>query len=92
MVKQFWMQAEVRENKYFFDVKIPGFKAGTYQVGMPGRDYETLECKGPADGIDVVKQGAAGTDSRTYDLSGRPVPSKPQRGLYIQGGRIKARK
>ena len=74
------------------DVRIPGFKAGTYQVGMPGGEYETLECKGPADGIDVVRKGAAGTDKRTYDLQGRPVPSKPQRGLYIQGGRIKATK
>ena len=74
------------------DVRIPGFKAGTYQVGMPGRDYETLECKGPADDIDVVKQGAAGTDKRTYDLQGRLVVGKSQRGLYIQGGRIKATK
>ena len=74
------------------DVRIPSFKAGTYQVGMPGGEYETLECKGPADGIDVVKPGAAGTDKRTYDLQGRPVPSKPQRGLYIQDGRVKARK
>ncbi|MBO4612926.1 MAG: hypothetical protein J5671_07150 [Bacteroidaceae bacterium] len=87
MVKQFWMQAEVRENKYIFDVKIPGFKAGTYQVGMPGGEYVTLECKGPADGMNVVKPGAAGTDKRTYDLSGRSVSGKPQRGLYIENGR-----
>ena len=30
--------------------------------------------------------------SSSYDLSGRPVSGKPQRGLYIQGGRIKATK
>ena len=32
------------------------------------------------------------SDKRTFDLLGRPVSGKPQRGLYIQGGRIKARK
>ena len=69
------------------DIRIPGFAPGTYQVDISGHEKVTLECKGPADGIDVVKQGAAGTDKRTYDLSGRPVPSKPQRGLYIENGR-----
>ena len=28
----------------------------------------------------------------TYDLQGRPATGKPQHGVYIQGGRIKARK
>nr|MCR5849586.1 hypothetical protein [Bacteroidaceae bacterium] len=28
------------------DVLIPGFKAGTYKVGMSGQEYVTLECKG----------------------------------------------
>ena len=92
MIKLYSNQDVKKECTYVFDIRIPGFKAGIYQVGMPGREYVTLECKGPADDIDVVKTGAAGTDKRTYDLQGRPVPSKPQRGLYIQGGRIKARK
>ena len=74
------------------DIRIPGFAPGTYQVDISGHEKVTLECKGPADGIDVVRKGVTGTDTRTYDLQGRPVPSKLQRGLYIQGGRIKARK
>ena len=73
------------------DIRIPGFAPGTYQVDISGHEKVTLECKDPADGVNVVKPGATGTDKRTFDLSGRPVPSKPQRGLYIQGGRIKAR-
>ena len=32
------------------------------------------------------------TPSTIFDLQGRPVSGHPQRGLYIQGGRIKARK
>ncbi|MBO4612352.1 MAG: hypothetical protein J5671_04185 [Bacteroidaceae bacterium] len=70
------------DDRIFFNVKFPGFATGIYNFGD-----ETLECKGPADGMNVVKPGAAGTDKRTYDLSGRPVSGKPQRGLYIQGGR-----
>ena len=73
------------------DIRIPGFAPGTYQVDISGHEKVTLECKGPADGIDVVKSETTKTDIRTYDLQGRPVSGKPQRGLYIQGGRIKAR-
>ena len=49
--------------------------------------YNIPYAKWPTDDIDVVKQGATGTGKRTYNLSGRPVSGKPQRGLYIQGGR-----
>ena len=45
MVKRFSMEDKKREQKYIYDVKIPGFKAGTYEVGMPGQEYVTLECK-----------------------------------------------
>lgn len=92
MIKLFGNLDEKKECTYIFDARIPGFKAGTYQVGMPGGEYVTLECKGPADGIETVKWGAKRTDARTYDLSGRPASGKPQRGLYIQNGHIKARK
>ena len=30
------------------DVRIPGFKPGIYEVGIPGQEHVTLECKGAA--------------------------------------------
>ena len=48
MIKRFSMEDVKREERYIFDVKIPGFKAGTYEVGMPGQEYVTLVCKGEA--------------------------------------------
>ena len=32
--------------KRYFEAKVPGFKAGTYQVGLKGEEHVTLECKG----------------------------------------------
>ena len=97
MVKRFSDQDEIRESPYIFDVKIPGFKPGTYQVGMPGREYVTLECKGGGTtGLSekcltpnpsLVEKGAI------YDLSGRKVNSQSsmfnglKKGIYIQNGK-----
>ncbi len=57
--------------------------------GNSWQEYAGSEDPQPIDGITAPTQ-----QQRTisFDLSGRPVPSKSQRGLYIQGGRIKARK
>ena len=88
MVKGFWPEDVAREDKRAFEVKIPGFKAGTYQVGMPGQEYVTLECKGSADGIEAVQQGPVTEGSRAYDLQGRPVSGKQRRGLYIRDRRV----
>jgi predicted heme/steroid binding protein len=69
------------------DVRIPGFKAGTYQVGMPGREYVTLECKGITTQIENVR--AEGMASNTiYDLQGRRIGnSQLKKGLYILNGK-----
>ena len=81
-----------------FSVKIPGFQPGTYQVGMPGSEYVTLECKGGATGIGKVKNERVKSekyDDAVYDLSGRKVNSQfstfnsqlKKKGIYIQNGR-----
>ena len=65
-------------NNIRFNLRIPGFKAGTYQVGMPGREYVTLECKGATTGIEINEVKNEGVKSEkytneTYDLQGRKV-------------------
>ena len=57
-----------------FSVKIPGFQPGTYQVGMPGSEYVTLECKGGTTGIGEVKSegvNAEGVASKKRERSGK---------------------
>ena len=98
MVKRFSDQDEIRESPYIFDVKIPGFKPGTYQVGMPGREYVTLECKGGTTGIGEVKNERVKSEKyndAVYDLSGRKVNFQfstfnsqfRRKGIYIQNGK-----
>ena len=95
MVKRFSMEDEIKEDPYIFDVKIPGFKAGTYQVGIPGREYVTLECKGATTGIEINEMENDRVKSEkytneTYDLQGRKIANGQQptaKGLYIVNGR-----
>ena len=99
LIKSFGLVGIKRESEYIFWAKIPGFKPGTYQVGMPGREYVTLECKGGGTtsiseksltpNPSLVEKGAI------YDLSGRKVNSQfsifnsqlKRKGLYIQNGK-----
>ena len=92
----------------YFNVRIPGFKPGTYQVGMPGREYVTLECKGGTTGINEVKsedlltpfRGNEKYEDAVYDLSGRKVDFPfstfnsqfRKKGIYIQNGKKVAMK
>lgn len=75
-------------------VRIPGFKAGTYNIGRFDEtqeifEYVTLECKG-ADGIESIHNelvnGKSSNGKSIYDLSGRRIVN-PKRGLYIQGNK-----
>jgi len=43
MLKQSQTSSAIRKE---FCVRIPGFKAGTYEIGMPGQESVTLECTG----------------------------------------------
>ena len=78
LIKSFGPADIKRESEYIFWAKIPGFKAGTYQVGIPGREYVTLECKGATTGIEINEVKNEGVKSEkytneTYDLQGRKV-------------------
>ena len=77
------------------DIKIPGFEAGTYQVGVSGKDHVTLVCKG-ADDINKIeneKMRNGVNENATYDLSGRQMVNgkwlngKLQKGIYIHDGK-----
>jgi hypothetical protein len=88
MVKRFYQVDVIQKSPYIFDVKIPGFKAGTYQVGIPGCEYVTLECKGTPTQIENVKSEIK-NGTTIYDLSGRKmVNGKLPNGLYIVNGKV----
>jgi len=75
-------------------VRIPGFKAGTYNIGRFDEsqeifEYVTLECK-PTTGVETIDTERLMIDNDTppYDLSGRRIsPSSAPKGVYIQNGR-----
>ena len=81
-----------------YEAKIPGFKAGVYQVRMPEDEYMTLECKGPIatsmnsvvpstqeKSISVIKT-TANAAGNCYDLNGRRLNFLPITG--VGGSRI----
>lgn len=84
MVKQNEVNGLVR---IAFDVKIPGFKPGTYEVSLNGKDCVTALCNG-ATGVEspTATGFRASKYAPIYDLSGRPVAT-PRRGIYIHNGR-----
>ena len=71
-----------------FVVQIPGFKAGTYQVGMHGQEGVTLECMGK-NTVSVKETSLLpSSQNRLYDLQGRRLMKAPEKGLYIQDGKV----
>lgn len=86
---------------YFQDIYGIGSKsAGRYDVTCvvrysksKTREYLTLAPiafdKATDTGIEEIEAAAA--ERRIFDLQGRELPSAPERGLYIQGGAVKAR-
>jgi hypothetical protein len=89
LIKSFWPADVKSESEYIFWAKIPGFKAGTYQVGMSGREYVTLECKGITTQIANIKTEKK-VDDTIYDLSGRKIAIGQQptaKGLFIVNGK-----
>ena len=67
----------------YFEVKVPNFKTGTYQVGIKGQEHVTLVCPG-TDGIRSPDNDQH-TKNDTYDLVGRRV-THPRRGIYVRDG------
>ena len=80
------------EDMYWFDVKIPGFKAGTYKIRYSYKNPIEVVCPGDATGIEELKNTDTqpkGFDSDVlYDLSGRRINQVPKHGLYIQNGKV----
>ncbi len=86
LIKSFGPADIKREGEYIFWAKIPGFKAGTYQVGIPGREYVTLECKGATTQIANIKTEERASNT-IYDLQGRKMVSGVRKGITIQNGK-----
>lgn len=70
-----------------FSVRIPGFKAGTYQVGMPGQEYVTLECRGNNPTSICSSLEPSRYINSIFDLQGRQLLRAPQKGIYIRNGK-----
>ncbi len=73
-----------------FDVKIPGFKAGTYKIRYQYKNPIDVVCYGNATAIEAHKTISGQQESECnaiYDLSGRRLNQAPERGLYIQNGK-----
>ena len=80
-------------NMYLFDVKLPGFNPGTYDIIYYEDNQKkdtTITCNGTT-GIEspiTSDTQPTGFDSNTiYDLSGRCLNTIPERGIYIQNGK-----
>ena len=84
----------------WIDVRIPGFRPGTWHVygfaayhggNVPPYAIEidtTLTC-GNEMGVAPLSVSPEGEKTAVYDLQGRRLNAKPQRGLYIQGGKMR---
>ncbi len=93
----------ILDNKYYatsdkgnrvVNLKIPDFKAGTYEVGLAGKEHVTLVCDG-ANGVEHISETLRHENQKggVYDLSGRRVDAKAyeneklKKGIYIKDGR-----
>ncbi len=82
---------------YYFTAKFPGFKSGEYIVNYKDENFGFNEinikvvCDESATSI-VSSPLQEGLDSgAVYDLSGRHLSCPPERGIYIQGGRVRVK-
>ncbi len=88
MIKQAYLLDELDcLHETFVNVRIPGFEAGIYNVGVVGENRVTVVCEG-ADGIQSIDNEPLTFDHEIYDLSGRRVsPSSALKGVYIKQGK-----
>ena len=76
------------------NIKVPCFKADTYEVGLAGKEHVTLVCKG-ANGVENISEMLRHKNQKggVYDLSGRRVDAKAyeneklKKGIYIMDGK-----
>jgi len=80
---------------YGYDVKFPGFNPGTYNIIYYEDNQKkdtTITCLGSVTVIENVQENSFLMHSNDiYDLSGRRLNQVPERGLYIQNGKIRFR-
>ena len=78
-----------------FEVKIPGFKTGTYKIRYKDKNPVELVCHDDVTRMEeqtiLNPQSSINDSNAIYDLSGRWLTSPPECGLYIENGRKKVR-
>ena len=83
-----------------YEIKFPGFEAGTYTVKKESERFwseesnkwqgVTITCHGPATEIQEINNSmTTNNKDAIYDLSGRRLNHIPERGIYIQGGKVR---
>ena len=69
-----------------FSVRFPGFKPGIYEVGMPGQECVTLECReNNSTSVNSINKQPS-QRSAIYDLNGHRL-QKQQKGINIVNGK-----
>ena len=77
-------------NNYEIETRIPGFEKGKYEVKLSWNKTLELECLGNnPTSVNII--ASPSKKNGTYDLSGRKLPDKPARGIYIENGKKKVK-
>ena len=87
---RYWGRHVFGINPFHLNVYFPGFEPGEYTI-IWNDEKVVLNCVNITSGIDVFKTSNIQqvVDSNAiYDLSGRRLNQVPERGLYIQNGKI----
>ena len=82
-----------------YEIKFSGFEAGTYTVKKESERFWSEEsnkwqdvsvvCHGPATRIlEITTLSSKQSNNVIYDLSGRRLNQVPERGFYIQNGKV----
>jgi len=78
-----WWPVPANEAKAY----IPPFRCYLLENGSQGVNALDTEFTDETDGIDTIRTVDSDGTERYYDLNGRELPGKPQRGIYIHNGK-----
>ena len=80
----------VKKAEGYENANIPAMRTYLLQnggVGANSLSMELLDDIEDPDGIDTIRTIDTDGTERYYDLDGRELPGKPERGIYIRNGK-----
>ncbi len=78
---------KTKSGKGYEEATIPAFRTYLLENGGYGINTFSMELTDESDGVDTILTIDSDGTERYYDLNGRLLPGKPQRGAYIHNGR-----